>query len=316
MRAALSIALMFAGCGPTGPNLPSNVGSNHPDRPQAEGPAPEPPGPPVPVGTSVWADYHDSGFYFHGAVVDRRDEMHRVIYDDGASEWLPSNALLPDSLGEDAHVHVRASFESEFQAATVGRRLGRAVYLRFANGDERWSTLPHIRFEAGDEGAPRRGDEPRPPHEAVAPAVGADVLVNYQMQGLRFAATITAQRDDRQLHVVYLDGETEWTDPALIVPDELGQGAIVHVRRSWNPPQWVRGRIQERIHMAVRVEFDDGGTAWTSLFRIRTPVDATTDLGGPPPVVIEPPPEPEPAEPPPRRRPRRRPAQQEEPPAP
>jgi hypothetical protein len=309
-------AILVLACGPAGPNLPSDVGSNHPSqRTRGDEEPPEPPAPPVEVGTSVWADYHDSGFFFHAMVVDRRELMHRVIYDDGANEWLPANALLPDSLAEDAHVHVRMTFEGEFQSATVGRRLGRAVYVRLANGDERWSTLPHVRFQANDTGTPRRGDAPRPPHEAVAPSVGADVFVNYQMQGLRFAATITARRDDGQLHVVYLDGETEWVDPALVIADELTTGNIVHVRRSWNPPQWVRGRVQERRESAIRVEFDDGGTAWTSIFRIRTPVDQSTDLGILPPVVVEEPPPPEPpAEPPPRpRRPRRRPAQAEQP---
>jgi hypothetical protein len=314
MRIFLALVgpIVAAGCiGASGPNLPTNVGSNHPStgRSQDVETAPEPPGTPVPVGTDVWANYHDSGFYFHGVVAERRgaDEMHRVIYDDGANEWLPANSLLPDSLGEEAHVHIRPRFEAEFQSAVVERRLGRALYVRLANGDERWTVLPHVRFQAGDHGIPRRGDAPRPPVGATAPQVGADVLVDYQLQGLRFPATVTAQRDDGQLHVIYLDGETEWTAPALVTPDALAPSSVVHVRRAWQPANWVRAHIRERLGSAMRVEFDDGGTAWTSLFRLRAPVDQAAGVAnGEGSIVIEPPAEPPAEEPRPRRRPRRR----------
>lgn len=290
----------LSGCvGRGGPTLPPNVGTDHPAREQAQRSAssePVVPPQPVEVGTTVWANFHDTGFYFHGVVVDRREEMHRVLYADGASEWLPPAALLPDSLGPDAHVHVRPALGEDFQSAIVGRRLGHAVYVRLAGGDERWTALPHVRFRADDRGIPRRGDTPVT--TAADPGQpGAEVLVDYQLQGLRFPGTITARGDDGRVHVVYLDGESEWASSITVAPDAVQAGTIVHVRRSWEPPVWVRGRVQRRLGTAVAIELDDGGLAWTSLLRIRVPVE------DPPPRASSPPatqraPEPAPAEPP------------------
>lgn len=272
------IALLLSGCmKPSGPELPPDVGATHTvgtggERERER--APEPPPEPVEVGTPVWANFHDTGFYFHGIVVERREDMHRVIYTDGASEWLPASALLPDSLGEDAQVHVRPSYTGEFQAATVGRRLGQALYVRLANGDERWTTLPHVRFQAGAEGVPQRGQEPVAP--VSAGELGSDVLVDYQLEGLKFAAVVTARADDGRSHVVYLDGESGWVLPHATSADDVGPGTIVHVRRSWEPAEWVRGRVEQRMGPALRILLDDGGVAWTSMFRIRVPVAETT----------------------------------------
>lgn len=298
----LLAAMSIAGCGDrTGPTLPPDVGTDHvgggeePEARRGPEPAPEP----VAIGTPVWASFHDSGFYFHGVVVERREDMHRVIYTDGASEWLPAAALLPDSLHEDARVDVRVGFGAEFQTATVGRRVGQALYVRLANGDERWTSLPHVRFQAGEDGVPGRGD---PPFDAAAASgpIGSNVLVNYQLQGLRFPAIVTAQGQDGRVHVVYLDGESEWAINGTVVPDEVGPGSVVHVRRSWEPPDWVRGRVEERVGSAVRVQFDDGGVAWTTMFRVRVPME-----DAPRPAEAAPAPAPEPAAPPPPRRRRR-----------
>jgi hypothetical protein len=299
-------SVSVAGCvGPRGPELPLNVGTSHPpsERQRARRAEAEEPAEPVPVGTVVWANFHDTGFYFHAVVVDRREAMHRVVYADGAHEWLPAASLLPDSLREDAQVHVRSSYEGEFSGGLVLQRLGTALYVRFAGGDERWTALPHVRFAHGAPGTPRRGEDPYVP-SAQHGEPGSDLLVNYQFQGLRFAGTVTARGEDGRAHVVYLDGESEWTPQITLGPDDLSEGAAVHVRRSWEPPVWAPARIQARVGPAVRVRLDDGGEAWTSLFRIRAPVPEQARPAGPEPEA-EPSPEPEAAPTERRGRPRR-----------
>ncbi|HEY8430998.1 MAG TPA: tudor domain-containing protein [Sandaracinaceae bacterium] len=302
--AVLSIASLASAClGPRGPELPPDVGTSHAGgtrRAEAEQP-PEAPARPVEVGTPVWANFHDSGFYFHGVVVERRGDVHRVIYGDGASEWLPASALLPDALADDAQVHVRPSVEGEFGSATIARRLGNAVYVRLASGDERWTALPHVRFQAGAPGTPRRDQEPLATGPVPSGEIGSDVLVDYQMQGLRFAATVTAHREDGRVHVVYLDGESEWTPRETISPENVGPGTVVHVRRSWEPPVWVRGTVRERYGQALRVELDDGGIAWTTMLRIRVPSPEPVPAAAPP-AEPEAPPEPARAREPRRRR--------------
>lgn len=302
MRTLVLCAVLGASScvGRGGPALPPNVGTDHPDREERPAtPASVVEATPVEVGTPVWANHRDTGFYFHGVVVDRREALHHVLYSDGASEWVTAGALLPDSLGEEAVVHVRTSFGEDFHSGIVARRAGQALYVRMSSGDERWTTLPHVRFRAGEPGAPARGDTPSAT-SATAP-VGADVLVNYQYQGLRFPGVVTARTDEGRVHVVYLDGESEWAHAATTAADDAGPGTVVHVRRSWEPPVWVRGRIQRRVHGAVAVELDDGGLAWTSMLRVRVPVDESTSPGPRP----TPAPAPEPAATP-SARPRRR----------
>lgn len=269
-----AFAFLLSTClGNTGPELPPNVGMSHGSRGGAtRAPEPEPPAEPVEIGTAVWANYRDTGFHFHGIVVERREDLqHRVIYADGSSEWVAADALRPDSLGADARINVRATFQGEFAEATVSRRLGDAIYVRAPGGEERWTALPHVRFQRGDEGTPAPDDAP-----AEAPPGGVEVghraLVNYQAQGLRFAATVTATAEDGRLHVVYLDGETEWVNADLVSPDDLTVGSEVHVRRSWEPAEWVRGHVRVRHGHAFSVELEDGAVVWTALFLLRAPV--------------------------------------------
>lgn len=270
----LVVVLAAAGCvGQQGPELPEAVGMTHRSSGDEQNErAAEEAAEPVPVGTNVWANFHDTGFFFYGVVVERREAEHRVIFADGASEWLPASALRPDALGPDAIVHVRAGMDREYAAARVGRRLGEAVYVRMLGGDEGWTALPHIRFPRGAEGAPPVDAAPDPPPPVEAPEPGSRVLVNYQSQGLLFAGVVTARDDAGRLHVVYLDGETEWVDPGLVRADDLREGDEVHVRRTWEPPDWIPGRIRRRVGHAFEVELRDGGVAWTSLLRIRAPV--------------------------------------------
>ncbi len=289
---ALVLALLPACLGHAGPDLPENIGQTHAgERASGAERAPEPDPAPVEVGAFVWAELRSTRFFFHGVVVDRQDERHRVIFDDGAIEWVTAEALRPDSLREDARVEVRPDYEGAFSEGVVARRLGDVIYVRFANGDEEWAALANVRFEVGDEGTPRRGDAPYAASvEGLAP--GASVLVDYRRGGLRFVGTITAQADDGRLHVVYLDSTAEWVEPALVTREALAQGDVIHVRRRWEPPDWVRGRVHARVGPALSVELDDGGLAWTALFRIRAPVsDAQSQVEAtgeqPPPASQE-----------------------------
>ncbi|MCB9598294.1 MAG: hypothetical protein H6719_36610, partial [Sandaracinaceae bacterium] len=144
-----------------GPDLPENIGQTHSGDRTAGSSRPVEPevaAEPMAIGTPVWAELRSTGFYFHGVVVDRREEQHRVIFDDGTSEWLTAEALRPDSLAEEARVDVRPTYGGNFSEGVVARRLADVIYVRFPNGDEQWASLAQVRFEEGDEGTPRRGD--------------------------------------------------------------------------------------------------------------------------------------------------------------
>ncbi|MCC6872685.1 MAG: hypothetical protein IT378_00135 [Sandaracinaceae bacterium] len=284
----LAAAIYMCACSPpAGPTLPRDVGASHggagggrADRPAAAVAAE-----PVEVGTIVWASFRDAGFYFRGVVVERRGETHRVVYDDGESEWVEAQAILPDSLGEGAVVNVRSAYGERFSPATVERRVGRALYVHHASGGEGWTSIAHVRFAADDHGAPARGSAPVPAPE------GAEVLAEFRRQGLRFPATLTARREDGQAHVVYVDGETEWT--TAVTPDDIGPGTTIHVLRRREPPEWALARVEERQGDALRVTLEDGAMAWTSALRVRVPAE--------PPAAAPPstPPQAAPAAPPP-----------------
>lgn len=287
MRLLWVAALLLSGClGREGPELPPDVGMSHQARPASAGSerrAPPENEEPVEIGTPVWANYHDTGFFFHGVVVERREDEHRVIYDDGGSEWLQATALRPDALGEEARVHVRRGYQDEFLEATVLRRLGDAIYVHAASGEARWTALPHVRFAGGAPSVPVPGDAPPDAPATEGLEIGARVLVNYQHQGLRFVGTVTALGDDGRYHVVYLDGESGWVAARDLTPEQIGEGDVVHVRRSWEPAEWVRGRVSRRVGPALRVELDDGGVAWTALLRVRLPEAAPAPAAEPAP---------------------------------
>ena len=84
----------------------------------------------------------------------------------------------------------------------------------------------------------------------------------------------------RRGSVTLADGESEWVAPNVVGPDDLIEGAVVHVRRRWDPPDWVRGRVRGRVGEAFEVELDDGGFAWTTLMRLRAPIE---QAAAPPP---------------------------------
>lgn len=269
----LVFSLLAPGClGPQGQELPANVGMSHVSGgDDSRERAVEATAEPVPVGTPVWANFRDTGFFFHGVVTERREEEHRVVFADGSAEWLPASALRPDAIEEGAMVHVRPGVDREYASGQVLRRMGEALYVRMLGGDDVWTALPHVRFPRGAEGAPPPGAEPGEVPAVEAPEPGARVLVNYQGQRLHFAGVVTARDDTGRLHVVYLDGESEWVAPELVLPDDLREGDEVHVRRRWEPPDWIPGRVRRRIGHAFEVELRDGGVTWTSLFRLRAP---------------------------------------------
>ncbi|MBX3270993.1 MAG: hypothetical protein KF729_12080 [Sandaracinaceae bacterium] len=287
---ALALSLLPACPSATGPALPPNVGQTHRAERAARAAAPDTAAEPVAVGTTVWAEHRSTGFFFHAVVVERREDEHRVVFADGGAEWVPADGLRPDSLREDARVGVRPDYGARFSQAVVARRVADVVYVRFGSGDEEWAGLAQLRFEPGDPGTPQRGDAPFERSAAEPLGPGAGVLVNYQDAGLWFAGTVTARGDDGRLHVVYLDSTAEWTDPRLVAPDALGPGAVVHVRRRWDPADWVRGRVRERLGHALSVELDDGGLAWSSMFRVRLPTplpQGQTDATGAQPPAAQ-----------------------------
>ena len=290
LRTALSLAasLFMLGClGSSGPSLPPDIGATHHESAGSDDAARarrDSNVEPIPIGTELWCNHRGTGFFFRAVVVEHREDgQHRVIYADGDQEWVSPRALIGGEPAGDTRVSVRSDLGGEFVSAVTGRRLGAAVYLRYASGDEGWSALTHVRFQRGD--LVTDTDEPAlgaGSSEENVTGLGQAVLVDYRLQGLRFAAVLTARREDSTVHVVYLDGQAEWVDPRAVIEDTLSEGDVVHVRRTWEPAVWVRGRITQRVGFAFRVELDDGGHAWTSLFRLRVPTEATAATEPPP----------------------------------
>jgi hypothetical protein len=263
--------LVLACGGAEGPQLPGNVGSTH--RSTSGGRTPDVGAPPTrhEAGHAVWANRRGSGFFFHGTVVEVREEDgrrgHRVVYDDGGWAWLGQGALRPGQLEDGATLQVRDA-EGRFTTASALRQLGPALYLRFATGMETWAALPHVRLPEDGPSLPSASAA-----SEAAEANAETVWVDYQLQGLLFPAVVTAARDDGAQHVVYRDGVTEWVRPPQVFDDRVGEGTTVHVRRRMAPADWVRGRVDERIGEACRVTYDNGGQAWTSLYRLRVAVE-------------------------------------------
>lgn len=270
-RAYRLLLPLLVGCGgPTGPELPSDVGFSHAER-QTEGGEAQPPARPSEVGPGlrVWANLGATGIYGLGTVTETEGKRARVVYADGEGRWLDEEGLYEDRLAEGDEVNVREAIGGEYdRRATVVRRLHDAVFLRYGNGDEAWTSVAQVALWVHP-----RAEEPV--HDPPAPGPGqpgSTVVVDYGHQGLGFLATITALEGPRA-HVVYLDGVSEWVAASQLLPDRVGIGTTVHVRIRWEPADWLRGEVVERMGDAVRVRFDDGRHTWTARSRLRVPVD-------------------------------------------
>src|SRR5690606_5245414 len=136
-----------------------------------------------------------------------------------------------------------------FFPGVLERRLGHAVFVRFDDGDQQWTSIGLVRAAAAQ--LPRDAREaPAPPSTVAIPEVGAAVVANYQRRGWYYAGVIVGARDDGQVDVVYADGDREWLAPSDVRPDTIQPGTRASAQRP-RTTTVVEGVVRRRVGHAV-----------------------------------------------------------------
>ena len=230
-------------------------------------PTPPPGFDPRSTGTRALARFQ-GGAHAYAAVTTGVSAEGRpmVVYADGDVETLAPDALAPDSLGPGTAVEARIRQWPRFFPGRVERRIGHAVFVRFDDGDERWTSIGLVRVPTT---AAAGGTEvSTPPSTVPIPQVGAPVIANYQQRGWYYAGVIVENRADGQVHVIYADGDSEWLPRDQVREDELRRGARVSAR-PLRSSQTVEAEVSRRVGHAVELQLDDGSKRWVALANVR-----------------------------------------------
>lgn len=236
--------------------------------PAVRTPAPAPTFDPHASGTRVLARFQ-GGAAAYAAVVTETGTAGRVnvVYADGDTETVEAATLVPDSLGAGSRVEARIRQWPRFFPGVLERRLGHAVFVRFDDGDQQWTSIGLVRAAAGP--LARDGAEvPAPPATIAIPEVGAPVVANYQRRGWYYAGVIVGARDNGHVDVVYADGDREWLARDEVRPDAIVPGTRVSAQRP-RTTAIVEGVVRRRVGHAVELQLDDGSKLWIALPNVR-----------------------------------------------
>ena len=275
-----SFALLAALC------LACTTGSDDDAPPPTPTPTPTPQAPPAPtpgtapstpdpgvfdpsaVGSEALAHYRSSGFAYASVITGVRDGGRvDVVYADGDSETLATTELYPEAIVQGTRVEARIRQWTRFFPGTVQRRVAHAVFVRFDDGDEQWTSIGLVRLPAAGlrrDATPATGTRPT----GTVPEAGSAVLANYQGQGWYYPAIVAERRADGQVHVIYADGDGEWLAPDRVRPDTLTAGTAVQARQN-RQTEVQEGTIARRVGHAVELQLANGTKTWVALMNVR-----------------------------------------------
>jgi hypothetical protein len=240
--------------------------------PTGTAPPPPPVAPPAfdpqATGTRVLARYQNGGDAYIAVVTQQAGGGNvNVVYADGDAEALPASALSPDSIAEGSRVQARIRSWPNFHPGTLQRRIGHAVFVRFDDGDEQWTSIGLVRTAANEIPANAR-EAPLPPSTVPMGQVGAQVVANYQRAGWFYAGVVVETRADGMLHVIYADGDREWLAAADVRADSIQPGARVQAQVP-RTTQTFEATVRRRVAHAVELQLDDGQKQWLALPNVR-----------------------------------------------
>lgn len=262
----LLLATLSLACTCSGEELDGMMGASEPAEPAAPAAAFDPSQP----GTRALAPFQDSGFAYAAVTTGIRAEDGRihVVYADGDTEVVPQDSLFPDSIGPGTRVEARIRSWAQWYSGEVQRRVGHAVFVRFDDGDEEWTSIGLVRIPVQE--VPR--DAPQAavaPPGVPAPQPGSRVVANFQRDGWFYPAVVAETRDDGQVHVIYADGDSEWLPPSEVRADPIDAGAEVQASPDRGDRRMYEAQVVRRVGHAVEVRLDGDTTRWAALARVR-----------------------------------------------
>jgi hypothetical protein len=89
------------------------------------------------VGGTVLAWWEESQAYFLATVVEKQGTDFAVVFEDGDIATLPPAKIKENSLKVGSKVVARWN-DGEYYGGTISKAVGRAFYIKYEDGDERW----------------------------------------------------------------------------------------------------------------------------------------------------------------------------------
>jgi hypothetical protein len=155
-------------------------------------------------GDRVLAVWEDDDCWYPGTVKPGRLGSISIHFDNGSAALVQPNQVRRLALGVGSRVEGRWQGGGKFHEGEITAREGERVHIRYADGDQEWTTMAMLRQR---------------PDQAGVQVVGAGsrVLARWQGGEAFYLARVTRREGDR-VHVHYDDDCEEWTTLDQVVP--------------------------------------------------------------------------------------------------
>lgn len=207
--------------------------------------------------------------------------------------------MRPIDLAEGSRLYCRRlRVDWDYSPATVQRRNGDQLLLRYDRGETEWAVLAMIRVPSGKfpEPAPQiESAFSRDPALALTPSgmdqdrdyapesyqedpalrkwrAGDRVLVP---QGGWLYPGVVAEIQGEDLFVRFYEGRQGWFPAVQVRPLQIGVGSRVFCR--WmGGTTYYSGTVKERRGDTIYIHYDDGDREWNVINMIRVPADSAS----------------------------------------
>lgn len=229
----------------------------------AAAPAPVPVGAAVP-GTVVLANYHGLGNYYAAVITAVTGNQLSVLYADGDTETLGTDAVLPDRLTPPLPGAIAQS-SGDYQPVNIEHRVGHALGVVYPDGRRLWTSVALARVTADQ--LPANVYTPT----AAVPfgEVGSLVQAQYSGDGHWYEAVVGDIVGDMR-RVVYADGSSEDRPLEALRAGGIAVGAHIEARTRQSP-EWLPGTVLLRASHGVQVELASGERRWAAVGLVRVP---------------------------------------------
>lgn len=106
--------------------------------------------PDVKVGDEVLAPWMNDGFFYPAIVVAVQGMNSHVAYLDGEESDVPVDTIRRGVFGVGMTVQVNWKGQGRYFRGVIQQRIGQAMFLKYEDGDQGWTTIGQCRIAALD----------------------------------------------------------------------------------------------------------------------------------------------------------------------
>jgi len=184
-----------------------------------------------------------------------------ISHNPGNREWETIyQGAMDESIGPIRHVYGRG-YELFFTGVCVNGPEAAFYTIDQARENCRWNMAnnPDVILECRYNGITF--------YPAEKYEYGDIILVNWSKDEYWYPAMIDSKTGEKYF-VRFLNGDSAWTNEALIVSEDLKKGDVVYGKLRGRG-QYYKGRILDRKGMTLIIQYDDGSVETTNLASVR-----------------------------------------------